>query len=215
MGPVAPRLRVNLILVPVGRAYRRALPISQRAELATAFAQGEARCASGQSLDEQQMEELMGLSADARTAYRLGVAGPDGLRAPAPLTVAVPLLLAEVLAEALAQAAHSQRHRLALRAALVTAFIYPSSVSDRARVRRARALGLTAETAPLPTSFGLTVGHLVGRLLLVGIQQVGLRRRAGRWGRVSLSSSIAAAAIRELRVRQDWNAAYKRAQGLA
>jgi hypothetical protein len=212
MRSAVPRLRVNLILVPVGRAYRPALPISQRAELATAFAQGEARSASGQSLDEQQIEELMGLSADARIAYRLGLARPDGLRAPAPLTVAVPLLLAEVLAEALAQAAHSQRHRLALRAAFVTAFIYPQRVSERAAVRRARALELTAETAPLPTSLGLTVGQMLGRLLLVGTQQVGLRRRAGRWGRVSLSSAIAAAAIRELRVRQDWNAAYKRAQ---
>jgi hypothetical protein len=56
---------------------------------------------------------------------------------------------------------------------------------------------------------------MLGRLLLVGIQQVRLRRRAGRWGRVSLSSSIAAAAVRELRVRQDWNAAYKRAKGSA
>jgi hypothetical protein len=215
MRSAPPRLRVNLILVPVGRAYRPALPISQRAELATAFAQGEARCASGPSLDQQQMQELMGLSADARTAYRLGAVGPDGLLAPAPLTVAVPLLLAEVLAEGLARVADSQRHRLALRAALVTAFIYPQRVRERARVRRARALGLTAETAPLPTSLGLTVGQMLGRLLLVGIQQVRLRRRAGRWGRVSLSSSIAAAAVRELRVRQDWNAAYKRAKGSA
>jgi hypothetical protein len=156
------------------------------------------------------MEELMGLSADARTAYQLGAAGPDGLQAPAPLAVVVPLLLAEVVVETLARAAHLKRHKVALCVTFAPAAIYAQRVSERARVRRGRALELTAETAPLPASVGITMRQMVGRLLLVGIQQMRLRRRVGRWGRVTLSSRAAAAAIRELRVRQDWNAAHKR-----
>ena len=203
------RLSVNLILVPVGRAYRPAVPISQRTELAAAFAQGQARHASGRAADAQEYEQLMDWSADARIAYRLGAAGPEGLQTPAPLAVVVPMLLAEIVGETLARAAQSKRHRVALRLAFVAVAICGQRVGERASVRRARELGLTAETAPLPASTGITMRQAVGLLLLIGIQQVRVRRRVGRWGRVSVSSTVAAAAIRELRLRQDWNAAYQ------
>jgi hypothetical protein len=206
----APLLRPNLMLVPVGRSYRPALPISQRAELADAFAQGEAR--RGQSLDEDQMEQLMELSADAHIAYRLGAAGPDGLQAPAPIAISVALMLPAVVLETLAQGARSWRDKVALCAALFPAVMSSERASEHARRRRARGLGLTAETAPLPGSLTVAVGQMLGRLLLVGIQQLHLRHRGGRWRRVSLSSGVAAAAIRELRIRQDWNAAYRRGQ---
>jgi hypothetical protein len=201
------------MLVPVGRIYRPALSISARPDLAAAFAQGEASRASGKGLeDEQQFEQLMGLSADARIAYRLGAGGPTALQAPAPLAVAVPLLLAEVIAEMLTQAPPARRHKITLALALLPAVISVQRIGESARLRRARTLGLTAETAPLTRSVALTVGQMVGRLVLVGIQQTRIRRRTGRWGRVSPGSAVAAAIIRELRLRQDWNAAYKHGQ---
>jgi hypothetical protein len=204
-----PRLCVNLLLVPVGRLYRPPLRISQRTELATAFAQGQAERTSGRVRDEKHMQQMLELSADERSAYRLGLAGPDGLQAPARLAVALPFLLFECVVGTLARAPRRWRHKLALIAAYFPAVVYAQRVSERARVRRARALGLTAETAPRPGPLAVFAGQLLGRILLVCVQQVWVRHRTGRRPRVTTSSVVAAAAIRELRLRQDWNAAYK------
>jgi hypothetical protein len=211
----SPRVRVNLLLVPIGRFYRAPLAISQQAELATAFAQGEAARASACGLAEQRLEYLMELSADERSAYQLGLAGPDGLQAPAPLGVALPLILAVGVAETLARAPRPRPQRLALLALYVPAVVYTQRVSQRAGVRRRRALGLTAETAPRLASLAQTSRQTLGLVLLVGIQRAWLRHRVGRWPRVSVSSVVAAGAIRELRRWHDWNAVYKRAQSSA
>jgi hypothetical protein len=211
----SPRLRVNLLLVPIGRFHRSPLAISQRPELATAFAEGQAERASGCRLNEQRMQYVMELSADERSAYQLGVAGPDGLQAPAPLGVTLARLLAVGVAETLVRAPRPRRHRLALLAVYVPAVLYTGRVTERAAVRRARALGLTAETAPRPASLAQTSRQMLALMLLVGIQRAWVRRRVGRWPRPSASSIVAAEAIRELRRRQDWVAAYKRARSSA
>ena len=200
---------MNLLLVPVGPLYRPPLPISQRTELATAFAQGQAARASGCVADEKHMHQVMEMSADERAAYRLGVAGPDALQAPTSLVVAVPRLLAEGVAEMLLTSApRPWRHKLVLAAAYGPAVFYAERLDERARVRRARALGLTVDTAPRPVPLAL-LGQLLGSLPLLGIQQLLVRRRTGRWGRARASSLIAARAARLLRIRRDWHAAYK------
>jgi hypothetical protein len=211
----SPRLRVNLLLVPIGRFYRSPLAISQRSELATAFARGEAEREPGCGLNEQRMRYVMELSADERSAYQLGLAGPDGLRATAPLAVTLPLILAVRVAETLVRAPRPRRHRLALLALYVPVVVYTQRVGERARVRRARALRLTAETAPRPASLAQTSGQMLGHMLLVCVQRAWVRHRVGRWPRASASSVIAADAVRELRLWHDWNAAYKRAQSSA
>jgi hypothetical protein len=212
---IAAAARVNLLLVPIGRFYRSPLAISQRSELATAFAQGQADRASGRGLNEQRMQHLMELSADERSAYQLGLADPDGLQAPAPLSVTLLLILAVRVAETLARAPRPRLQRLALLALYVPALVYTQRVSQRAGVRRTRALGLTAETAPRLASLAQTSRQTLGLVLLVCIQRAWVRHRVGRWPRASASSVVAADAIRELRRWHDWNAAYKRAQSSA
>jgi hypothetical protein len=205
-----PRLGVNLLLVPVGSLYRPALPISQRTELATAFAGGQAARAPRPAQGEERWREMMELSADERGAYQLGLAGPDGLQAPASLALAVALLLAEGLAQTTLRVARPRWQNLALISAYFAVGVYAQRAHERARVRRGRALGLTPDTAPRPASVGLVAGQFVGRSVLIGIQQARVRRRVGRWARVSASSIFAAAAVRELRLRQNWRAAYSR-----
>jgi hypothetical protein len=200
---------VNLLLVPVGPLYRPPLPISQRAELSTAFARGQAARASGRGHDEKHWQEMMELSPDERGAYQLGLAGPGGLQAPASLAVALPLVLAGSVADMLTRVRRPRRWKLALLAVYVPAVVCAQRVNEGAQVRRARALGLTAETAPRPAPSAVILGQLLGRVLLVGIQQVWVRRRVGRWTRVSASSVVAGAAVHELRLRRDWHAAYK------
>jgi hypothetical protein len=53
------------------------------------------------------------------------------------------------------------------------------------------------------------LGPLLGRTLLAGIQQARTRHRLGHWGRVTAASVLAAAAMREMQIRRDWNPAYK------
>lgn len=214
MRSAPPRLRVNLTLVPVGRAYRPALPISQRAELATAFAQGEARCASGPSLDEQQMQELMGLSADARTAYRLGAVGPDGCSRPRRLP----------LRSRCCSPKSSPRHWRGRPTLSATGSRSALPLSRRSSIPsasgNAQGFGAPARSGsrPRPLRFPRRLASPCARCL-AGCSLSAFSRcvcvAAPAAGRVSLSSSIAAAAIHELRVRQDWNAAYKRAKGSA
>jgi hypothetical protein len=205
-----PRLGVNLLLVPVGSLYRPALPISQRTELATAFARGQAARAQEPAQGEERWREMMELSADERGAYQLGLAGPEGLQAPASLAFAVALLLAEGLAQTMLRVARPRWQKLGLVSAYIAAGVYAQRAHERARVRRGRILGLRPDTAPRPASVGLVAGQFVGRSVLIGIQQARVRRRVGRWARVSASSIFAAAAVRELRLRQNWRAAYSR-----
>jgi hypothetical protein len=212
VGSAPPRLGVNLLLVPVGSLYRPALPISQRTELATAFAHGEAARAPGPAQGEERWREVMELSADERGAYQLGLAGPEGLQAPASLAFAVALLLAEGVAQTTLRVARPRWQKLGLISAYFAVGVYAQRVHERARVRRGRALGLTPDTAPRPASMGLVAGQFAGRFVLIGIQQARVRRRVGRWARVSASSIVAATAIRELRLRQSWRAAYRRRQ---
>jgi hypothetical protein len=201
---------VNLLLVPVGSLYRPALPISQRTELATAFARGQAARGPGSVHGEKHWREMMELSVDERGAYQLGLAGPEGLQAPASLAFAVPLLLAEGVAQTMTRAPLPRWQKLGLISACFAVIVYAQRANERARVRRGHALGLTADTAPRPASVVLIAGQLVVRSLLIGIQQVRVRRRVGRWARVSASSIVATAAVRELRLRQNWRAAYSR-----
>jgi hypothetical protein len=201
---------VNLLLVPVGSLYRRALPISQRTELATAFARGQAARASGPAHDDERWREMMELSADERGAYQLGLAGPEGLQAPASLAFAVPLLLAEAMAQTMTRAPLPRWQKVGLISAYFAVIVYAQRANERARVRRGRVLGLTHDTAPRPASLVLVLGQLVLRSSLIGIQQARARRRVGRWARVSASSIVATAAVRELRLRQNWWAAYRR-----
>jgi hypothetical protein len=203
---------VNLLLVPVGSLYRPALPIAQQTELARALARGRAARAPEPGRGEEHWREIMELSADERSAYQLGLAGPEGLQAPASLVYGVPLLLAEGVAQMLIRVPQPRCQKLALIGAYLAVGGYAQRIDERARVRRARVLGLTAESAPRPGSVVLLMGQFACRFLLIGIQQARVRRRAGRWGRVSASSIVATAAVRELRLRRDWRAAYRRRQ---
>jgi hypothetical protein len=199
---------VNLLLVPVGSLYRPALPISRRTELATAFARGQAARAVEPTFDEQRWREMMELSADERSAYELGRAGPEGLQAPASLAFAVPLLLAEGVAQMTHRVPRPRWQKLVLGSAYFAVGVYAQRAHQRARVRRGRALGLTPDTVPRPASLVLVAGQFAARSALIGIQQARVRRRVGRWARVSASSIVAATAVHELRLRQNWRAAY-------
>jgi hypothetical protein len=156
------------------------------------------------------MEWLMGLSPEARTAYSLGRSGPDALQAPAPLAVALPMLVAERFVDARLRARRGRREKVVVATASFAAVYVTQRASERARLRRGRALGLTAETAPRPAPGWLTLGELAARVLLVGIQQLWTRHQTGRWARASHSSLLAAAVIREIRIRHSWRAAYSR-----
>jgi hypothetical protein len=208
-------LPVNLLLVPVGTTYRPALPISERPELAAAFARGEEMRASDDVGDEAHMEWLMGLSGDERTAYALGRSGRDRLHAPEPIAVAISLLLAEFVFETLRRKPLPWRDKVGAFVLLVAAVVVGSAASQRSQLRRAQALGLTPETAPLPAPIAIGLGQLLGRFVLVGAQQLRVRRRTGRWGRVSASSVLAAAALRELQRWRNWKAAYERGRRAA
>jgi hypothetical protein len=211
-GSAPPRLGVNPPFVPVGSLYRPALPISQRTELATAFARGEAARALGPAHGEQHWREMMELSADERAAYALGLAGPEGLQAPASLVYAVSLLIVEAVAQMMIRVPRPAWQKLGLIAVYFAVGTSAQRASERARVRRGRALRLTAETAPQTGSMVPFMGQFAFRSLLIGIQQARVRRRFGRWGRVSPSSIVATMAIRELRLRQGWRAAYRQRQ---
>jgi hypothetical protein len=210
VGSPPPQLGVNLLLVPVGSLYRPALPISQRTELATAFARGQAARAPGPAQGEECWREVMELSADERSAYHLGLAGPEGLQAPASLAFAVAWLLAEGVTHTTLRVARPRWQKLGLTTACFAVGVYAQRVHERARVRRGRALGLTPDTTPRPASTGLVAGQFAVRSVLIGIQQARVRRRVGRWARVTASSMFAAAAVHELRLRQNWRAAYSR-----
>jgi len=153
---------------------------------------------------------MIELSADERGAYQLGLAGPEGLQAPAPLTFAVPLLLAEGVAQTMTRAPLPWWQKVGIISAYFAVIVYAQRANERARVRRGRLLGLTADTAPRPASLVLVLGQLVLRSSLIGIQRARARRRVGRWARVSASSIVATAAVRELRLRQNWRTAYER-----
>jgi hypothetical protein len=206
-------LCVNLLLVPVGPTYRPALPISQHPELAAAFARGEEARASKPTIDEARTRWLMGLSADEVTAYSLGRGGPEALQAPAPIAVAAVLLVTHLLADTWLRMSRRRRDKLWVTLAVGAVALCDQRIAEHARKWRARKLGLTAETAPRPGNISVTLGQLFGRIVLVWVQQVWVRRRTGRWARPSASSIVAAAAIREVQLRRDWNAAYKLIRG--
>ena len=200
----------NLLLVPVGSFYRPALRIAEHPELAAAFARGEEMRAAGPvDPGEAHMEWLLTLPRDARTAYSLGFGGTRALRAPAPAAVVVPLLLAEAVAQSLLRESRSRPMKVAIAVTMTAVAMCAAPLTDRAQQRRAEKLGLTPETAPVPAPFGATFAQLLARGLLIGIQQLRSRRATGRWPRVDAGSTIAAAAIRELQRRRDWNAAYR------
>jgi hypothetical protein len=206
-------LRVNLLLVPVGPTYRPALPISQRPELAAAFARGEEARGSEPTIDEARTRWLMGLSADEVAAYSLGRGGPEALQAPAPIAVAAVLLVTHLLAETWLRESRRRSGRLWVALAVGAVALCDQRIAEHARKWRARKLGLTVETAPRPGHIRVTLGQLLGRIVLVWIQQLRVRRRTGRWARLSASSIVAAAAIREVQLRRDWNAAYELSRG--
>jgi hypothetical protein len=205
-------LRTNLLLVAVGPTYRPALPISERPELAAAYARGEEARASERRTDEAHLSWLMGSSPDERTAYSLGLCGTDALQAPAPIVVAALLLLVERLGDAWLRDSWRSRRRLPVALAVGVLALCDQRIAERARQRRARTLGLTAETAPRLGSMTVGLGQWLGRIALMSIQRLWVRRRTGRWGRLGTSSVVAAAAIRELQLRRDWNAAFARAR---
>ena len=205
-----PTLRVNLLLVPVGTVYRPALPISTRPELAAAFARGEEMRAAGPGdPDDAHMEWLVGLSSDERTAYMLGRHGASALRAPAPATVVVPLLLAEALSQSLLRARRSRSVKVAIFLAMTAVAIGAAHLTERAERRRAQKLGLTVETAPVAPPAAVMWGQVLVRALVTGIQGLRSRRATGRWPRVDPASTVAAGAIRELQRRRGWDAAYR------
>ena len=200
----------NLLLVPAGSVYRPALRIFEHPELAAAFARGEEMRAAGPGdPDDAHMEWLVGLSSDERTAYMLGRHGASALRAPAPATVVVPLLLAEALSQALLRERRSRPVRVATFLAMTAVAMGAASLTERAERRRAQKLGLTVETAPIPPPPAVMFGQVLVRTLLVAMRQVRTRRATGRWTRVDPASPVAATAIRELQRRRDWNAAYR------
>jgi hypothetical protein len=129
--------------------------------------------------------------------------------------VAIPLLLGEWGFETWRRKPLPWRDKVGAFVLLVAAVLAGQHASERSRARRARALGLTPETAPLSTPIAIGLGPLLARFLLVAAQQLRTRRRTGRWGRVSASSTLAASALRELQRRRDWNAAYERGQRAA
>lgn len=151
----------------------------------------------------------MGLPADERTAYWLGLGDPDAVRMPTPVILVVALLLSQFVAEEVLRERGLRREKLGVMVVSLAIAFVGDRVSERARRRRAQSLGLTAETAPLSASPGLTVRLTVVRVVLVCLQHLGVRRRSGRWVPVSTSSIIAAGAIRELQLRRDWNTAYR------
>jgi hypothetical protein len=205
-------LRVNLLLVPVGPTYRPALPISQRPELAAAFARGVEARASEPTIDEARTRWLMGLSADEVTAYSLGRRGAEALQAPAPIAVAAVLLVMHLLADTWLRMSRRRRDKLWVTLAVGAVALCDQRIAERARKWRARKLGLTVETAPRPGNITVTLSQLLGRIVLVWIQQLWVRHRTGRWARLSASSIVAAGAIREVQLRRDWNAAYTRSR---
>jgi hypothetical protein len=200
----------NLLLVPVGNVYRPALRIAERPDLAAAFARGEEMHVAGPvDPDDAHMEWLVGLSSDERTAYMLGRHGASALRAPAPVSVVVALLLAEALSQALLRDRRSRPVTVGIFLAMTAVATGAAHVTERAERRRARKLGLTVETAPIPPSATVMSGQVLARALLIGTQQLRSRRATGRWSQGDPSSTVAAAAIRELQRRRDWNAAYR------
>jgi hypothetical protein len=114
---------------------------------------------SGPTHDEQRWRQMIELSADERGAYQLGLAGPEGLQAPASLAFAVALLLAEGLAQTMLRVARPRWQNLGPMSAYFAVGVYAQRASERARVRRGRALGLTPETAPRPASVVLVAHH--------------------------------------------------------
>src|SRR5262249_52005822 len=158
--------------VPVGTTYRPALPISDRPELAAAFARGEEARASGHRTDEAHIAWIAGLPSHERTAYWLGLCGPEALQAPAPIAVVAGPLVAQLLADTwLRGSSRRRREKVAVTVAFWAFTLGHEHLGERARQRRAHRLGVTVETAPRLGSMTVGLGGLLGRVVLMWIQQ--------------------------------------------
>lgn len=187
---------------------RPPLRLAQRPELAAAFERGElaraARSTAAEALSDETLAEMASLRAEEREAYRLGLAGEVGVRAPAPLKVEVPARVVALAADAFARVPGPKLQWASRVAVSLVAFALSHRAIETAERRRTRELALTPATAPRPGPAHV----LVGPLLLELAHQLWLRRRFGCWSRADSSTAAAATIVRAVRRRRDWKLAY-------
>jgi len=198
--------RVQLQLVAPHRFYRAAPDLS-RPELRNAYEQGRAdrRTKPPNEALKSRMDLMKAGGPEVRRAYLLGH-GPDRAAAPAPLALALPVIGAwtGLSAEFERRTGLRPRLRPAIALLLLTALSGPGFV--RIGERRARALGLSIETAPVRHQSGSELLQLA----IAAVHAVRYRLRRGSWrGDPAPTTTAAALVVRELMVHRSWRAAIR------
>ena len=193
---------VNLQLVAPHRFYRAA-PDFSRPEVRDAYEQGLADRRTKPPNETLRSRTDLLEERESRRAYVLG-RGPERAYAPAPLA----LVLAVIGAWTALSAGYQQRTGLlpglrpAIAGLLLTILSGPGFV--RIGERRARALGLSIETAPMRHQSGSELTQLA----IYAVHTVSSRRRRGSWrGDPTPTATAAAHVVRELMLRRSWRAA--------
>ena len=191
---------MHLRLVAPHRFYRAAPDLS-RSELRDAYEQG--RADRGADLPNEELAERMTVMTasgrEAMRAYRLG-RGPDEALAPAPRALSLLLIAASACLSAALERSTGPGRRLLILIGPVL-FTWPTgSVLLRVRKRRGRALGLSAETAPLQQ----VPGSLLMQLAIAAGYALSYRTRRGSWPRPMPATFAAGLLVEEYTSRRSW-----------
>jgi hypothetical protein len=191
---------MHLRLVAPHRFYRAAPDLS-RPELRDAYEQG--RAARGAELPDEALAERMSVMTasgrEAMRAFRLGH-GPDEALAPAPLALSLLLIAASAWLAAVLERSTGPGRRLLILIGPVLLTWPTGNVLLRVRKRRGRALGLSADTAPLQQ----VPGSLVMQLAIAAGYALSYRTRRGSWPRPMPATFAAGQLVEEFMSRRSW-----------
>lgn len=200
----------SLLLVVVGEHYR-APPRLDTAELRAAYDQGVRDAtaddrASGRTLSFDRLDRLAALDRDAQRAYWLG-ARRNPLQAPPSPAVEAALLALEATAIVYASDVRDIRRAVAKTPGLVSLALITNASRIRAQQRRARRLGLGADTAPQP----MITPRLLQALTILACR-VYRWRGSGIVDRADWPTLLAHALVVRYTARRSWQRARRCAQ---
>lgn len=188
-------MSVNLVLVVPQRMYRPAPDLS-RPELRAAYDRGRAERAACR---REPPPEVLALRGEARRAYLVGLT--DEVLPPAPLAVEL-ALIAEYALVVPAAYRRTGRRRLVALAAVAANGLVIERLRVRLAPRRAHAMGLTPETAPIPC-----VSWSRAMQLAAASGYRAWRFRRGTSRPLPPASVAASEAVRVIMLRRAWRAA--------
>jgi hypothetical protein len=195
---------VHLQLVVPHRFYRAAPDLS-RPELRDAYEQGRADRLADKWDEEvrSRTDVLRAGGPEVRRAYLLGVA-PEHASAPAPLALTLSVIAASTWLSAVIEHRTGLRGRLSPVSGLVLLTVLSGPGLGHAGKRRAQALGLSVETAPV----AYMSWSALMQLAIWAVHDLSDRIRRGS-GDPTPTSTAAALVVRELMLRRSWRDAMR------